>query len=131
MSDRTEIPIDTAELVLARKNAGMRDSSVSIGSNGRLLPNGNKGAEYKVTIRKTTKSEDRTLSERAIKLKDCKGLKGCSFALCAEKVFGKLPKNLKGVCSSNHLSSEQNTKDSKMLSEGPYPTNELKDEVGV
>ena len=109
MSDRLEIPIDTAELILARKNAGMRDSSISIGSNGRLLPNGNKDAEYKVTIRKTRKSGDRTLSERAMKLKDCTGLKGCNFALCAEKVFGKLPKNLKELC----------------------PTNELKDEVGI
>ena len=109
MSDRIEIPVDTAKLVLARKNAGMRDSSISIGSNGRLLPNGNDNVEYKVTIRKTGKSGDRTLSEGAMKLKDCKGLKGCNFALCAEKVFGKLPKNLEGLC----------------------PTNEFKDEVGI
>ena len=119
MSDRTEIPIDTAELILARKNAGMRESSVSIGSDGRLLPNGSEYAEYKVMIRKTGKSGDRALSERAMKLKDCKGLKGCDFALCAEKVFGKLPKNLKGVCSAKAPTNL----------EGLCPTNELKDEV--
>jgi hypothetical protein len=125
MSDKTEIPIDTAELVLARKNAGMRNSSVSIGSNGRLLPNGNKDAEYRVTIRKTGKSEDKVLSERAMKLKDCKGLKGCSFAICAEKVFGKLPKNLttaKSKCCLKNVCSP---------SEQFRPTDELKDEVGI
>jgi len=100
MSDRIEIPTDTAQLVLARKNAGMRNSSVSIGSDGRLVPNGNENAEYKVSIRKTGKSRDRELSDRAMKLKDCKGLKGCDFAICAEKVFGKLPRNLEGACSA-------------------------------
>lgn len=98
MSDRVEIPIDTAKLVLARKNAGMRDSSVSIGSDGKLLPNGNENTEYKVSIRKTSKSEDRKLPIKAMKLKDCKGLKGCEFAHCAEKVFGKLPKHFAGIC---------------------------------
>lgn len=122
MSDRIEIPVDTAELVLARKNAGMRDSSVSIGSDGRLLPNGNENAEYKVMIRKIGKSRDGelSLSDRAMKLKDCKGLKGCDFAICAEKVFGKLPKNLKGACSGKLTDPE-----------GSYSTNELKDEVNI
>lgn len=109
MSDRIEIPIDTAELVLARKNAGMRNSSVSIGSDGRLLPNGSENAEYKVTIRKTGKSGDRELSKGAAKLKDCKGLKGCSFATCAEKALGKLPKNLEGLCPTDELENEVST----------------------
>ena len=109
MSDRIEIPIARAKLILARKNAGMRDSSVSIGSDGRLLPNGNEDTEYRVTIRKTGKSEDRELSESAMKLKDCKGLKGCDFATCAERVFGKLPKNLEGLCPTNELKNEVGT----------------------
>lgn len=98
MSDRVEIPIDTAELVLARKSAGMRDSSVSIGGNGKLLPNGDENAEYKVSVRKIRTSRDRELPERATRLKDCKGLKKCDFAICAEKALGKLPKNLEGLC---------------------------------
>lgn len=106
MSHKIEIPIDTARLVLARKNSGMRDSSVSIGSDGSLVPNGNEDAEYKVTIRKTGKSGDRYIPERAMKLKACKGLKGCEFVKCSEKVFGKLPKHLEGLCSTNELQDE-------------------------
>lgn len=98
MSDKVEIPIDTAQLVLARKNAGMKRSSVSIGRDGELLPNGNDNAEYTVTVRPKGSSE---LSLKAADLKTCRGLKGCEFAKCAEKVFGKLPKNLQGLCPTD------------------------------
>jgi hypothetical protein len=98
MSDKVEIPIDTAQLVLARKNAGMRKSSVSIGIDGELLPNGNENTEYTVTVRSKGSNEP---SLKATSLKTCKGLKGCEFAKCAEKVFGRLPKNLQGLCPTN------------------------------
>lgn len=96
MSDKREIPIDTALLLLARKDAN-KESSVSIGEDGRLVPNGNENALYKVAIRKVEKAE-RKPSERANKLKACKGLKGCDFAECAKDALGKLPKNLEGLC---------------------------------
>jgi hypothetical protein len=98
MSDKVEIPIDTAQLVLARKNAGMRRSRVSIGRDGELLPNGNENVEYTVTVRSKGSNEP---SPKATGLKACKGLKGCQFAKCAEKVFGRLPKNLQGLCPIN------------------------------
>lgn len=101
MSDRVEIPIDTAQLVLARKSAGMRKSSVSIGKDGELLPNGNENTEYTVIVRPKGSNE---LSSKATTLKTCKGLKGCEFAKCAEKVFGKLPRNLQGLCPTNFAS---------------------------
>lgn len=98
MSDKVEIPIDTAQLVLARKNAGMRKSSVSVGRDGELLPNGNENTEYTVIVRSKGFNEP---SLKAVGLKTCKGLKGCKFAKCAEKVFGRLPKNLQGLCPTN------------------------------
>lgn len=105
MSDKVEIPIDTAQLVLARKNAGMRRSSVSVGRDGELLPNGNENTEYTVTVRSNRSNRSskgyNEPSLKATNLKSCKGLKGCEFAKCAEKVFGKLPKNLQGLCPTN------------------------------
>lgn len=98
MSDKVEIPIDTAQLVLARKNAGMRRSSVSVGRNGELLPNGNENTEYTVTVRSKGSKEP---SLKAVSLKACKGLKGCEFAKCAEKALGKLPRHLQGLCPTN------------------------------
>lgn len=100
MSDKVDIPIDTAQLVLARKEAGMRKSSVSVGKDGNLLPNGDENVEYTVIVRPSTREGPKEPSERAIKLKSCKGLKGCKFAKCAEEAFGKLPKNLQGLCST-------------------------------
>lgn len=97
MSDKREIPIDTAELILARKEAN-KISSVSINEDGRLVPNGNENAQYRVAIRKVEKAGERESSGRAKKLKACKGLKGCDFAECAKDAFGKLPNNLKGLC---------------------------------
>jgi hypothetical protein len=105
MSDKVEIPIDTAQLVLARKNAGMIRSSVSIGRDGELLPNGNENTEYTVIVRSKGSNEP---SLKAASLKTCKGLKGCEFAKCAEKVFGKLPKNLQGLCPTNFTGPQTN-----------------------
>lgn len=98
MSDKVEIPIDTAQLVLARKNAGMRRSSISIGRDGELLPNGNENTEYTVIVRSKGHNEP---SLRATSLKTCKGLKGCEFAKCAKKALGKLPRHLQGLCPTN------------------------------
>lgn len=100
MPDRIEIPIDTAELLLARKKVN-KTSTLSIGQDGKLVPNGNENTEYKVMIRKAGRAGERESSERAKKLKACKGLKGCDFAECAKVAFGKLPKNLEGLCSIN------------------------------
>ena len=96
--DKIEIPIDTAQLVLARRNAGMRRSSVSIGKDGELLPNGNENTEYTVTIRPRSSKEP---SLKAMNLKSCKGLKGCEFAKCSEKALGKLPRHLRRLCPTN------------------------------
>lgn len=98
MSDKVEIPIDTAQLVLARRNAGMKRSSVSIGKDGELLPNGNENTEYTVTIRHKGYKEP---SLKAANLKACRGLKGCEFAKCSEKALGKLPRHLQGLCPTN------------------------------
>lgn len=103
MSDRVEIPIDAAQLVLARKDAGMRKSSVFIGDDGNILPKSsvhNKDV-YTVIVRPSKREGPKEPSERALKLKSCKGLKGCQFAKCAEEAFGRLPKNLQGLCSTS------------------------------
>lgn len=104
MSNRVEIPIDKADLVLARKNAGMNNPSIEIDNSGDIVPRGkdkNSEAEYTVMVRKATNSGDRP--RKAKDLRACKGLKGCEFAQCAKEVFGKLPRNLKhleGLCST-------------------------------
>lgn len=98
MSDKVEIPIDTAQLVLARKNAGMRRSSVSVGKDGELLPNGHENTEYTVTVRPKGSNKP---SLKAASLKACRGLKSCEFAKCAERALGKLPKHLQGLCPTN------------------------------
>lgn len=80
---------------------------VSIDKNGGLLSNGDidrKDVKYRLVLRSPTRSGPTEQSSRARDLKACKGLKGCEFAECAEKAFGKLPKhleNLKGLCSAS------------------------------
>lgn len=105
MSDRIEIPIDTAKLVLARKEAN-KTSTVSIGIDGSLVPNGSEDAKYKVTVRRIGKAGEKRFSGRANKLKACRGLKGCDFAECAKDAFGKLPRNLEGLCSTNEVNDK-------------------------
>lgn len=104
MSNRVEIPIDTSELLLARKNANMVNPSVDVDSMGNIVPRRSDGNRdgYTVMIRKSTNSGDRPKNAKS--LMSCKGLKGCDFAECAKKVFGTLPKNLKrldATCSTN------------------------------
>jgi|CXWL01.1.fsa_nt_gi hypothetical protein len=104
MSNRVEVPIDTAKLVLERRNIGMVNPSIEIDDDANIVPRGirseyiNNGA-YTVMVRKATNSGDRP--GNAKKLSACKGLKGCEFAECAREVFGKLPKNLEGLCSTD------------------------------
>jgi hypothetical protein len=105
MSNKVEVPIDATMLVLARKDAGMRKSSVFIGKDGRILPKGsipkNKNEDiYTVIVRPSKREGPKEPSKRASKLKSCKGLRGCRFAKCAENALGKLPKNLQGLCST-------------------------------
>ena len=106
MSDREDPPIDALELALLRKGTG-RVEAVSIGKDGQVLSNGDKDTKYRLVIRSPTRSGPKEQSGRAKNLKACKGLKGCEFAKCAEEAFGKLPKNLKGLCptggSDNHV----------------------------
>ena len=102
MSNRVEVPIDTAKLVLERRNIGMVNPSIEIDDDANIVPRsgsvGNKNdANYTVTVRKATNSGDRP--GNAKKLSACKGLKGCEFAECAKEVFGKLPRNLKNFDS--------------------------------
>jgi hypothetical protein len=106
MSNRIEIPTDTAQILLAKKISN-KTSTVSIGDDGKLLPNGNENTKYKITIRKVEKAGERGSSGRAMKLKACKGLKGCDFAECSKDAFGKLPKNLEGLCSTNGQNTDK------------------------
>lgn len=105
MSDRElkkEISTNPIELILARKNANMVNPSLDVDGMGNIVPRSvNNGAEYSVTVRKSTNSGDRPRNAKS--LKACKGLKGCEFAECAEKVFGvgKLPRNLERLCTSS------------------------------
>lgn len=100
---KREIPINPVELVLARKNANMSNPSLDVDGLGNIVPrsrNGtDNGAEYTVTVRKSTNSGDRPRNAKS--LMACKGLKGCEFAECAERTFGvgKLPRNLERLCS--------------------------------
>jgi hypothetical protein len=106
MSDKREIPIDAAQLLLARKGAN-KVSSVSVSEDGRLVPNGHEDALYKIAIRKVDKAGERKPSNRVSKLKVCKGLKGCDFAECVKNAFGKLPKNLEGLCPTNEANADE------------------------
>lgn len=104
MSNKVEIPVDTAKLVIARKDAGMKKSSIFIGKDGRILPKGSvqdaRDDIYTVIVRPSKRQGPKEPSKRAVKLKSCKGLRGCKFAKCAEEALGKLPKNLQGLCSA-------------------------------
>jgi hypothetical protein len=100
MSDKEDPPIDALELALLRKGSGGIEA-VSIGKDGQVLSNGDKDTKYRLVVRSPTRSGPKEQSGRAKNLKACKGLKGCEFAKCAEDAFGKLPKNLKGLCSIN------------------------------
>lgn len=97
MSYKEDPPIDALELALLRKGSGGVEA-VSIGKDGKALSNGDKDTKYRLVIRSPTRSGPKEQSGRAKNLKACKGLKGCDFAKCAEEAFGKLPKNLKGLC---------------------------------
>ncbi len=100
MSDKEDPPIDAVELALLRKGTGGVEA-VSLGKDGQVLSNGDKDTKYRLVIRSPTRSGPKEQSGRAKNLKACKGLKGCDFAKCAEEAFGKLPKNLKGLCPVN------------------------------
>lgn len=109
--ERVEVPQDTSTLVLARKNAGMSNPSLQIDNDGNIVPRSSSlsPGEYTVTVRPSTRSGPREPSSRARSLKSCKGLKGCEFAKCAEQAFGKLPKHLEGLCSTDQNSIENKT----------------------
>ena len=107
MSNRVEVPIDTAKLILERRNVGMINPSIEIDGDANIVPrgsgpgSGNNRDGYTVMVRKSTNSGDRPRNAKS--LSACKGLKGCEFAECAKNVFGKLPRNLKhleGTCST-------------------------------
>lgn len=105
--NRVEIPTNPVDLVLARKRYNNVNPSVEIDGSGNIVPrsiDNKNNAIYTVTVRKATNSGD--IPGNAKKLSACKGLKGCEFVECAEKVFGigKLPKNLRhleGLCSTD------------------------------
>jgi hypothetical protein len=100
MSNKVEILTNPVDLVLARKNTNI-NSSIEVDSTGTIVPrnsNGNKDG-YTVIVRKSTNSGD--IPIKAKNLRACKGLKGCEFAQCAKKAFGKLPRHLEGLCSTD------------------------------
>lgn len=113
---KVSIPIDKADLVLARRNAGMNNPSVEMNTDGVIIPRSSnkeyssdssdsstsKLSDYTVMIRKANNSGN--LPGKAEGLKACKGKKGCEFAKCAEEVFGRLParlQKLKDKCPTN------------------------------
>lgn len=97
--ERVALPQDKAELVLARKEVGMRRSNIGIGRDGNIVTEADgERAEYKVIVRKAGRSGEPAMSSRAKKLSSCKGLKGCEFAECALEAMGKLPENLLKSC---------------------------------
>lgn len=113
MSDKVEIPIDTAQLVLARRGVN-KNPSIEINSDGQIVPrnnnhghdsdhegydNNSNNADFTVMVRKAKNDYlSGNIPRKAKSLKECKGLKGCEFASCAKEVFGKLPKRLQGLC---------------------------------
>jgi hypothetical protein len=103
---KKETDISAIELALLRKGTGGIEA-VSVGADGQALSNGDiDNIKYRLVLRSPTRSGPKEQSSRARDLKACKGLKGCEFAGCAEKAFGKLPKNLerlKGLCSVNPI----------------------------
>lgn len=96
---KKEIDIDAVELALLRKGTGGVEA-VSIGKDGKPLSNGDENTRYRLVLRSPTRSGPSEPSSRAKDLKACKGLKSCEFAQCAQKAFGKLPKNLENLCST-------------------------------
>lgn len=100
MSNKEEVSIDVVELALLRKGTGGTDA-ISIGEDGEPLSNGDPDTKYRLVLRSPTRSGPKEQSQRAKDLKACKGLKGCEFAQCVEKAFGKLPKNLENLCLTN------------------------------
>jgi len=98
---KKDTDITAVELALLRKGSGGVEA-VSVGTDGQVLSNGDPGTKYRLVLRSPTRSGPAEQSQRARDLKACKGLKGCEFAECAKKAFGKLPKNLEhfeGLCS--------------------------------
>jgi hypothetical protein len=93
------IDIDAVELALLRKGTGGVEA-VSIDENGEAVSSGDSETKYRLVLRSPTRGGEKAQSSRARDLKACKGLRGCEFAECAEKAFGTLPKNLKGLCST-------------------------------
>jgi len=105
MSKKEDAPIDAVELALLRKGSGGTEA-VSVGADGYAVSNGDKeNTKYRLILRSPTRSGPKEQSQRARDLKACKGLKGCEFAECAQKAFGKLPDNLKNLCSTLTLKS--------------------------
>lgn len=97
------IPIDTAELVLARKRAGMRKSAVDIDENAKVMPrsdnlNSDILKTYTVVVRKSGRAGPSEISSRAKALKACKGLKKCEFVRCVKDALGNVPENLQKAC---------------------------------
>lgn len=113
MSDKIEIPIDKVDLVLARKNAGMRNPSIEVDGDGQIIPRNSRNkdssisSDYTVMVRSSTRAGSPEQSSRARLLKACKGLKGCEFLECSKKAFGKLPAHLQKLeekCSVGNIS---------------------------
>lgn len=100
MSNKVVIPTDTASLVIARKEAGNIKSSISVGKDGHIIPKSNKDSlsDYTVIVRSSKREGPRETSRTAVKLKACKGKKGCEFAKCVEDAFGKIPRNFQRLC---------------------------------
>jgi hypothetical protein len=90
-NEANEVTDDTNPIDIA-----LLGGKVFIGKDGKILSK-SEDTEYRVVLRSPTRTGG-AQSSRSRGLKACKGLKGCEFAECAEKAFGTLPKNLKGLC---------------------------------
>lgn len=104
MSDRIALPQDKGELVIDRKNRGMKNPSIEIYGKD-IVPRSNKSrddnirsSDYTLIARKATRAWTPGNIERANKLRACKGLSGCEFVGCVKEAFGKIPPNLRKAC---------------------------------
>lgn len=98
--EKVSLPVDLVELVMARQNRNMRNSSIKIDENLNIIT-GNDATDgniYSIIVKKIDKS--RKLTGSAKSLKECSGKIGCDFAQCAEKALGKISPNLQNICSS-------------------------------
>jgi len=93
MSDKRGAPASAIDIALAKKDSNVARAVPISGTGNQILVKDS----GQVVIRKVGRTGANITSGRAKALKACKGKKGCDFATCVEKAFGKMPSNLKYI----------------------------------